>query len=100
MRLMLCAVVALSGCANTYIHPAASEAQFYRDLADCRNEAMAMYPPQQTQRPGPVYTTCTGSGTRTHCTSTGGTTNTLDFSGISQAMHQHACLMARGYSVK
>ena len=107
----------ISGCANNWVHPTASQADFQRDMALCNNEAERAVPYIQAQ-PNPIYspqptysTDCTQIGNTVNCNTTSNPTNAY----LNQIMQSNAqagenlnrairvnnyfqnCMMARGY---
>ena len=62
----------LGGCATTYEHATADQAQFDRDKYQCQQEAASMYPPVYGQRPPPPQSTssttnCRAEGSSIQC---------------------------------
>jgi len=109
----------ISGCANNWVHPTASQADFQRDMALCNNEAERAVPYIQAQ-PNPIYTPppsyntdCTRIGNTVNCNTTSNPTNAY----LNQIMQSNAqageninrgirvsnyfqnCMIARGYSL-
>jgi len=95
--LLLVAAGLLGGCsALAWYRPNTSDAQFYQDLQECEQRALAMYP-SQSQDPQSYRTSCATYGYQTNCTTKAAPTIGADVSISQRASASEMCLRSKGY---
>jgi len=111
LALVLASTLTLSGCADTWEKPGATQQEFEATKAACMSRAAARFPPMNRQVQigngymTPVTTNCTGFGYSVNCLSTGGqyvppSVITVDDNANARRQDTRSCFFENGWHLK
>ena len=100
MRILILLVLFLTGCATEWMHPTASNEQFYQDRRECSNYSQGIERTIVAARSAPpVYdTNCTRMGNNVNCRTTQNNSGDA-FARANQSMEQGGADFARAFAV-